>query len=313
MLPKPVWKQHVGMHLPCMLFSLEICLTCLHTLCTPLGQDGSFLRSVNTLGRKKREKFVCPLTTHWAEMNLPWNPCRQTTGCTSQGIKMSRPTKVLASKTSPDLHGLYGDQHKTCRTQEHQSEGKKKIGPSAQVLSSGYFESPCVSSTTAHNSLASLKLERNGRRVQCSFVSSTLCHCYCPKAELQTTNWETTGWQQEDEPPGTDADACMFVPRKLFKVKFSPCWGKQRNSLASVYSNPSLIENGKLSSCLKDPEDVWPICPFIYFFNFLLCFVTANRHNKYHSVKEKQGIDTLGWSSAWIYKNLLWFGSLNVP
>lgn len=149
--------------------------------------------------------------------------------------------------------------------------------------------------------------KRNRRRVQHSFDGSTFFHCYCPKAELQSTNWEAIGSQQEDKFPSIGEDACLFLPRKLFKVKFPPpCWGKQRspmNSLASVYSNPSaFLENGKLSSCLKDSEDIWPICSIIYFFNFLLCFVTANRYNKYHTVKEKQGIDTLGWLSTWIYK-----------
>lgn len=113
--------------------------------------------------------------------------------------------------------------------------------------------------------------KRNRRRVQHSFDGSTFFHCYCPKAELQSTNWEAIGSQQEDKFPSIGEDACLFLPRKLFKVKFPPpCWGKQRspmNSLASVYSNPSaFLENGKLSSCLKDSEDIWPICSIIYFF-----------------------------------------------
>lgn len=187
-----------------------------------------------------------------------------------------------------------------------------------QVLISGYFESPSVCPPQQHIiNWPVWNWNRNGRRVQHSFDGITLFHCYCPKAELPSTNWEAIGWQQEHEFPSSGVDACLFVPRKLLKVKFSPCWGKQRspmNSLASLYSNPpAFLENGKLSSCLHDPEDVWPICSIIYFFNFLPCFMTAYRYNKCHSVKEKQGMDTLGWHSEWIHKNLLWFWSLNMP
>lgn len=107
--------------------------------------------------------------------------------------------------------------------------------------------------------------------------------------------------------------ACQCLGN-YWKSWFYPCQGKQRcpmNGLALAYSNdPALLGIGKPSSCLKDPKGVWPTCLFI---NFLLCFVTASRCNKYHSVEEKQGIDTLGRRSAWIYKNLLWFGSLDVP
>lgn len=72
------------------------------------------------------------------------------------------------------------------------------------------------------------------------------------------------------------------------KSWFCPCQGKQRcpvNGLAPAYSNhPAFLGIGKLSSCLKDPKDVWPTCLFI---NFLLWFVPANRCNKYHSVERK--------------------------
>lgn len=178
------------MYLLCTLFSLD-CLTCLHTVYTPLGQNGSFLRSVNTPGEKR--EILCLSFNH----SLSWDEF---------AMKSGRPEVVLKAEICLDLlrflshrplqicmvYMLINIRH--CRTSCHQSKGKQKTGPSVQVLISGYFESPFVYPPQQYIIHWPVwNWNRNGRWVQHSFDGITLFHCYCPKAELPSTNWEAIG------------------------------------------------------------------------------------------------------------------------
>lgn len=205
---------------------------------------------------------------------------------------------------------LYGDQPGLKSTR---GKGIKGQDYQPKRWSQGILEVPnCVSSPMAHCSLPSLKLERNGRRVQQSFDGTVLLlpQGWTTHHQLVATRlaaaiskgWVSKYWWTR---------ACLCTGS--YSRSCSPCQGKQRsptNGLAPVYSNPpDFLGSRKLSSCWRDPEDVWPTCLFI---NFFQCFVTANRCNAFLWKKSKKK-STLGQCSSWIYKNLLWFGGLDVP
>lgn len=89
---------------------------------------------------------------------------------------------------------------------------RQTIDTEAVLLKAGKMSRPTKVPASEICSLPCLKLDWNEKRVQLSFDGSTFSHCYCPKAELQTSNCQAMGWQQpavEDELPSVGG--CMLI------------------------------------------------------------------------------------------------------